>query len=147
VKICIVSSCGGHLTEVRAFKSLYFNFSHFYVINSRIILPEDMLPRTKFIKHSSRDFFFLIKLIEAFFILRRERPSIIFSTGASPVVPFALVGRLFFNCKVIFIESITRVVKPSLTGRIMYWLAHDFYYQSKDLVNYFPKGRYKGQII
>ena len=68
----------------------------------------------------------------------------ILSTGAGPVVPFALVGRLFFGTRVVFVETITRIERPSLTGRIMYYLAHDFFYQWEGLRRFFPKGRYGG---
>ena len=81
--------------------------------------------KTHFITHSERDWKTLINLWEAWCLLRRERPALILSTGAGPAVPFALVGRFVFGIKVVFIETVTRVYKPSLTGRLMYWLADD----------------------
>jgi len=147
MKVCIVSSCGGHLTEVRLLRPAYAHLTHFYVLNDQALLPEDMAGRTYFIAHSERDWKLLLNLVEAFRILRRERPAAILSTGAGPAVPFALVGRLFFGTRVIFVETITRIAKPSLTGRIMYLLAHDFYYQWKPLARYFAKGRFRGQLL
>lgn len=147
MKICIVSSCGGHLTEVRCLKSAYSTFEHFYVLNDRVILPSDMQDRTYFIAHSERDWKFFLNLYEAFVILRREKPDVILSTGAGPVIPFALVGRFLFGLRVIFVETITRKEKPSITGRVMYWLAHDFFYQWKTLRPFFPKAKYGGQLL
>ena len=147
MKICIVSSCGGHLTEVRRFRSVYGAYEHFYVINERIDMPPDMIGKTYFVTHSERDWKFLINLWEAARILRRERPTVILSTGAGPVVPFAIVGRIFFRTRVIFIETITRIHRPSLTGRLMYWLAHEFFYQWPALGRYFPKGKYGGPLV
>lgn len=147
MKICIVSSCGGHLTEVRALKPAYDRYEHFYVLNDRAILPTDMQDRTYFISHSERDWKFFLNLWEAYQILRRERPQVILSTGAGPVVPFALVGRLLFGTQVIFVETITRIHHPSMTGRIMYWLSHDFFYQWEPLQRFFPKGTYGGPLI
>lgn len=138
-KICIVSSCGGHLTEVRALGSAYERYSHFYVLNDRVVLPKDMEGRTYFIRHSERDWLFFVNLLEAWQILRRERPTLILSTGAGPVVPFALVGKLF-KIPIIFMEISAQVIKPSLTGRIMYYLADRFFYQWRTLERYFPKG-------
>jgi beta-1,4-N-acetylglucosaminyltransferase len=146
-KICIVSSCGGHLTEVRCLLPTYHDLPHFYVLNDKAMLPDDMRGKTFFIAHSERDWKFLLNLWEALLILRRERPTLILSTGAGPVVPFALVGRLFFGTRVVFVETITRIDKPSMTGRIMYWLAHDFFYQWKSLSSYFPKGTYGGPLL
>ncbi len=147
VKICVVSSCGGHLTEVRCLLPAYCDLQHFYVLNDKALLADDMQGKTFFITHSERDWKFLLNLWEAFTILRRERPSLILSTGAGPVVPFALIGRLFFRTRIVFVETITRIDRPSLTGRIMYWLAHDFFYQWKSLDRFFPNGIYGGPLL
>jgi UDP-N-acetylglucosamine:LPS N-acetylglucosamine transferase len=147
MKIAIVSSCGGHLTEVRALSPAYRPFDHFYVINDRIPLSADMRSRTYFISHSERDWRTLLNLVEAFRILRKERPDVILSTGAGPVVPFALLGRFLFGTRVIFVETMTRIHRPSLTGRVMYHLAHHFFYQWVELARFFPRGVFSGTII
>lgn len=145
MKICIVSSCGGHLTEMRALNSVYEQHDHFYVINDKLLLPADMEDKTYFIKHSERDLLFFVNLWEAWKILRKERPALILSAGAGPAVPFALVGKLF-RIPNIFIEISAQVTKPSLTGRIMYHLADRFFYQWKNLESNFPKGTYGGLL-
>lgn len=147
MKICIVSSCGGHLTEVRALLPAYQAEPHFYVLNDQALLPADMQGRTHFIAHSERDWKFLLNLWEAWRILWRERPDVILSTGAGPAVPFALIGKLFFRTHVIFIETITRIDAPSMTGRLMYRLADDFFYQWRSLGSHFPKGIYGGPLL
>ena len=146
IKICIVSSCGGHLTEVRELKSVYEAEEHFYVLNDNAILPEDMIGKTYFIAHSERDWKFFVNLIEAFFILIKERPTCILSTGAGPAVPFALIGKVL-GIRVAFIETMTRVDLPSLTGRIMYKLADDFFYQWPQLARFFPSGTCIGLLV
>jgi beta-1,4-N-acetylglucosaminyltransferase len=145
MKICIVSSCGGHLTEVRLLKEAYQRTEHFYVLNDKAELSEDMKGRTYFIRHSERDWLLFMNIIEAWKILRKEKPDLILSTGAGPAVPFALVGKLL-RVPNIFIESFTRVRKPSLTGRIMYRLADRFFYQWASLGKFFPKGVYGGPV-
>lgn len=147
MKICIVSSCGGHLTEVRRLLPAYGGYEHFYVLNDQALLPVDMKGRTFFITHSERDWKLLINLWQAWHILRAERPNVILSTGAGPAVPFALVGRLFFGTKVIFIETITRIESPSLAGRLMYFLAHRLFYQWATLKRAFPRGVYGGPLL
>jgi UDP-N-acetylglucosamine:LPS N-acetylglucosamine transferase len=147
MKVCIVSSCGGHLTEVRALRPAYERYEHFYVLNDRALLPPDMEGKTYFIAHSERDALFFVNLAEACRILRRERPDVILSTGAGPAVPFALVGRHLFGCKILFVETVTRIQRPSLTGRLMYRLAHDFFYQWEGLRRFFPEGRMGGPLL
>ena len=147
VKICIVSSCGGHLTEVRNFLPAYEGYEYFYVLNDHAILPLDMQGKTEFITHSERDALFFKNLWEAFCILRKQKPDVLLSTGAGAIVPFAIVGRLFFGTKVIFIETITRINNPSMTGKIMYRLANHFYYQWRELEKFFPKGHFGGPLL
>lgn len=147
MKVCIVSSCGGHLTEVRSLKPAYEAYEHFYVLNDRAILPRDMDGRTYFITHSERDSKFFVNLWEAYRILRKERPDVILSTGAGPAVPFAMVARLCFRTRIVFVETITKIHSPSLTGRIMYLLADRFFYQWESLGRFFPKGEYGGRLL
>jgi UDP-N-acetylglucosamine:LPS N-acetylglucosamine transferase len=146
MKICVVSSCGGHLREVRALKPTYERYEHFYVLNDRISLPEDMKGKTYFIRHSERDWLFFVNLWESWKILRREEPDLILSTGAGPAVPFAFIGKLF-RIPFVFIEISAQVTKPSLTGRIIYYLADRFFYQWKSLAPYFPKGINGGLLL
>ena len=147
MKVCIVSSCGGHLTEVRVLRPCYEQYECFYVLNDKAILPPDMKGKTLFITHSERDWRFLLNLWEAFCILWHERPQVILSTGAGPAVPFALVGRYLFGCKIIFVETITRINLPSMTGKLMYRLSHDFFYQWDSLSCFFPHGRLGGPLV
>lgn len=146
-KICVVSSCGGHLTEVRCFLEAYKDVEHFYILNDRVILPSDMVGRTQFIVHAERDWRVLTNFVEAYKILLKEKPTMILSTGAGPVVPFAIVARYLFGCRITFVETLTRVQKPSLTGRLMYRLSHDFFYQWESLRKFFPKGTCGGPLI
>lgn len=146
MKVCIVSSCGGHLTEVRCLLPSYENREHFYVLNDHVALPENMKTKTCFITHSERDWKFFLNLYEAYRILRRYRPDVLLSTGAGPIVPFALIGKLF-GIRIIYVETLTRVSRPSLTGKVMYRLADVFVYQWPDLRRFFPRGIYGGTLI
>lgn len=146
LRVCVVSSCGGHLAEVRAIVAAYSQYEHFYVLNDRIELPHDMLERTTFIAHAERNWLVLLNLFEAWRILRRNKPDVILSTGAGPVVPFALVGKVL-GIPTVFIETVARISSPSLTGRIMYVLADRFFYQWPSLRSYFPKGQYCGSVL
>lgn len=144
-KLCIVSSCGGHLTEVRMLRRVYQSYEHFYVVNEEIELPADMRGRTYFIRHSERDWLFLVNVWEAWRILRRERPTLLLSTGAGPIVPFALLGKLL-GIRSIYVENAGQVRTPSLTGRVMYRLADRFFYQWPGLKDYFPRATYGGPL-
>ena len=144
--ICVVSSGGGHLTEALALRPAYGSRPHFFVLNQPMQLPSVMQGKTYFIRHSERDLLFFVNLWEAWRILRRERPAVILSTGAGPAVPFALVGKLL-GIPSVFVECSTQIMRPSLTGRIMYYVADRFYYQWEALKRYYPRGSYGGVLL
>jgi UDP-N-acetylglucosamine:LPS N-acetylglucosamine transferase len=147
MKVCVVSSCGGHLTEVRCLRPAYEDHQHFYVLNDSVLLPPDMEEKTYFVSHSERDWKLILNLWEAFWIIQKERPDVILSAGAGPAIPFALIGKLVFGTRFIFVETITRVNSPSLTGTLMYYLADTFFYQHPSLKPFFPKGVFGGTVI
>jgi UDP-N-acetylglucosamine:LPS N-acetylglucosamine transferase len=105
-----------------------------------------MEKKTYFICHAERNWLVLVNFLEAWRILHREKPRLILSTGAGPVVPFMLIGKLF-GIPTVFIETLARVRAPSLTGRIMYRLANRFFYQWKSLSPSFPKATYGGPLL
>ena len=146
MKVCVVCSPGGHLAEARLFEGIYGRYDHFYVLNDVIDLPDKIKDRTVFIKHAERDWKVLVNFLEAWKIISKHHPNIIFTTGAGPAIPFAIIGKLF-GCKVIFIETVTRVFKPSLTARLIYMLADDFFVQWESLRKFFPKARYLRGLV
>ena len=90
---------------------------------------------------------FLKNLVRVFRIFRKERPDLIVSTGAEIAIPVVLVGKLF-RARVLYIECGAQVTRPSVTGRVLYWLADEFYVQWPELLKmYGPRARYSGSLI
>jgi beta-1,4-N-acetylglucosaminyltransferase len=145
-KICLVSACGGHLTELRKLRSLYEQHEYFHVLNNPIVEPDDMRGRTHILTLCERDWRAVINFYEAARILWREKPDLIMSTGAWPAIPFAIVGRLM-GIKNIYIETMAVVDRPTMTGKAMRLLAHHLYYPWKQLQPYFPTGTYCGILL
>lgn len=91
---------------------------------------------------------FLKNLVRVNRIFRRERPDLIVSTGAEIAIPVALVGKFLFRARLLYIECGAQVVRPSVTGRVVYWLADEFYVQWPELLAaYGPRARYAGSLI
>ena len=137
---CLISSGGGHLSELLIIKknsNIKKNF--FHIINKKIKFKTKN--KIYYISHGTRGPKLLFNFFEIFLIFLKEKPTIIVSTGASLALPAFIIGRFFFKAKVIFFESITRVKKPSLTARFVYFLSHEFYYPWKELSKFFPKGK------
>jgi beta-1,4-N-acetylglucosaminyltransferase len=139
--ICIPSSCGGHLKEVLMHKSAYSDHKVFFILNDKINNREFLNKNeVYFISHIENYFFLFINFFEAFKILRKIKPDLIISTGASPAFVVSLISKYFYNSKIIYIESITRIQSPSKTGKIMYFIADLFIYRHPSLSRFFPKG-------
>jgi beta-1,4-N-acetylglucosaminyltransferase len=144
--ICIISSCGGHLTEVRRLKSSFEEYPHYYILNKVVPLDDDMRDCTYFISHAERNWLVVWNIFEIWSILRARRTTLILSTGAGPAVSAAIAGNLM-RIPSVFVESVCRVTKPSLTGRIMYYLAKRCVYQWSGLRRFFPNGIYGGPLL
>jgi len=146
LKICVVSSIGGHLDEVMQLLSVIGEHECFFVVNAEGSLPRVIEEKTVRIVHSERDWKLIINFWEAARILLARRPDVIVSCGAGPAFPFALVGKAM-GMKVIFIEYFGAVERPTLTGRLLRPLADLFIYQWEPLAPYYPKGIYGGSIF
>ena len=48
--------------------------------------------------------------------------------------------------KVIYIESFAKINSPTITGRIIYKFADDFYVQWEEMKKFYPKAHYDGEI-
>lgn len=147
MKVAIVSSCGGHLTEVRCLFPTYREYDHFYVIDDQVPLDDDMVGRTHVVTHSERDWRFLVTLCEAYRVLASERPDALLTTGAGIAVAFALVGKLLFRTRIIYVETITRIDRPSLTARLIYRLSDHFFVQWPELLCFFPRAKCPGSVL
>jgi beta-1,4-N-acetylglucosaminyltransferase len=78
-------------------------------------------------------------------VVRESRPRVIVTTGAGIAVPFCWVGRLL-GCHVIYVECLSRVSDPSLTGRLVAPVAHEFYVQWPQLVERYRHASYVGTV-
>jgi len=72
-------------------------------------------------------------------------PDLVLVNGPGTCVPVAVLARLS-DSRVIFVESWCRVESLSLTGRIMYWVAHRFVVHWPELARRYPRAEYLGRI-
>jgi UDP-N-acetylglucosamine:LPS N-acetylglucosamine transferase len=77
-------------------------------------------------------------------VLREQNPGVIVSTGAGLALPFFVLGRLQRR-RLVYVESITRVEKLALTGRLVYPLATSFFVQWDSLAE-LPRARFHGSV-
>lgn len=148
MKICLACSAGGHLTEILQLKEIYKKHNHFFLTFKR----EDSKDLAKkenvyFVKDPSRNpLSIVINFFQSLWILLKEKPDVIISTGAGVVMAIYYIARLFRK-KTIFIESFCRVKEPSLSGRLIYPVSDLFIVQWKPLLEFYPKAKYGGSIF
>jgi len=141
MRILVVTSVGGHLTDVMQLAPLFDGHEVALVVNDRAELPAYPFARVYRIAHAERDWRVLLNFAEAARILEREDPHVLLSAGAGPVVPFAVLARAFLGTRIVYVESAAAITRPTLTGRLLYPLAHDLFYQWPALAPFFPRGR------
>ena len=144
MKIALVSSVGGHLTELLALLPVLQEHEVFWVINDRSpVLPE--AARAYRIVHAERSPLVAWNAIECAAIFARERPGAMISTGASPAVSAAVVARLA-GIPVVFVEPSSQIRRPSVTARFMAWLATDRFVQHEALLGELSRFRFLGRL-
>jgi beta-1,4-N-acetylglucosaminyltransferase len=152
-KICLISSLGGHLQQIYQLKDLYTPYPHFFITTKgrSTIDKADIHKRMYFIAdiNEGRAIKNPLLLITAFFqtlvIFIKERPALIISTGAGVAIPGFILSKLFCIPS-LYIEAFTRVKKPSMAGKIIYYLADRYLVQHTGLLVWLPRARYRGAL-
>jgi beta-1,4-N-acetylglucosaminyltransferase len=146
-KIGLICSPGGHLVEVlQLFEAFEGHPLFFLTYREKATSNRE---RTYYIKNFAKNPFSLIAgFLKIFFIFLRERPKILFSTGAEIALPSFYLGKFLFRTKLIYLECSAQVYHPSLTGRWVYPITDLFLVQWEPLLRcYGPKAKYVGGLI
>jgi UDP-N-acetylglucosamine:LPS N-acetylglucosamine transferase len=147
MKICLVCSHGGHLTEILQLERVLKRYNHFFITyRSR---RTHSLTAQKYLTDNIgyNVYFFIRTLFFVFSILKKEKPHVVISTGAEIAIPTFFISK-FFRIRTIFIETWCRVENPTLTGRILYFVSDVFLVQWKSLLSkYGRKAKWCGAVI
>lgn len=148
LKICCISSSGGHWEELKMLKPLEDNFKCFYVTE-----------KTKYLKSTEdiyliqqinrREKMMLLKLIiilfQSLIIFYKEKPDVIISTGALSIIPMFLIGKLFKK-KLIFIESFAKLETKTMTGKFVSRFTDITIIQWETMLKQYPDAKNFGTI-
>jgi beta-1,4-N-acetylglucosaminyltransferase len=145
----VVASGGGHLAEaLLAIKGVPLRVT---IVTLRLPHTEKTLQgvgwkRSYLINPHGDPFKYLVNMWQSFWLVLKDRPEIVISTGAGMVVPTCLIAKLF-GAKLLFIETAARVTTPSRTGKLLYRFADEFYVQWEPLLRVYPKAKYGGVLL
>ncbi|MEH3032538.1 MAG: UDP-N-acetylglucosamine--LPS N-acetylglucosamine transferase [Aeromicrobium erythreum] len=79
-------------------------------------------------------------------VLRQYRPDVVFSTGAAVAVPFLWQAHRH-GAEAVFLETVDRIDRPSLTGRLVYPVVDRFLGQWPDLARALPRAEDVGVVL
>jgi beta-1,4-N-acetylglucosaminyltransferase len=145
----LICSSGGHLLELYQLRKAWSPYDRFWVTfytsdTASLLSQERVYPAHHPTTRNLRNLLRNLRL--AWKILRKERPAALISTGAAISVSFFVMAR-FFRIRTIYIESLSRIDTLSLTGKILYFLADDFFVQWPELTKRYNRAVYKGQVL
>jgi UDP-N-acetylglucosamine:LPS N-acetylglucosamine transferase len=130
-RVMLVCNPGGHLMQMLALKSAWEDLPHIWVTlrsaDTEALLPGERTifvhgPTERSIKNTLRNLWLSVA------VMRRHRPDVLLSTGGGVTVPLFIIGKLI-GARLVYVESLTRVNAPSLSGRLVYPLADRFFVQ------------------
>lgn len=149
-KICFMASTGGHFEQIMMLKPLMDKYDSFIVTEETKYSVIGNNKKVYYLKQVNRhEKTFIIKMLvntyRSIKVFIKEKPDIVISTGALATIPTCLISKLFRK-KLIFIESFAKVTSPTLTGKLIYKFADQFYVQWKEMLDIYPNAIYKGGI-
>lgn len=145
LKMCCISSHGGHLHEMMA--ALEGIDEYFVWLTHKTDATQKTLkdkPHHFILDPNVSKIKLLINTIQAFYYLVIERPQVIISTGSGIGVPMMLMGKYLFGAKLIFVETAAMVVHPSNSGKAVYKHCDLFLIQWEQLKKFYPNAKYVG---
>ena len=149
-KICFIASSGGHFEQIMMLKPLMRKYKSFVVTEkTNYSVANDGL-HFYYLKQVNRHEvkfipYMLINTIKTLGIFFKEKPDVVISTGALATIPMCIIAKLFRK-KIIFIESFAKINSPTLTGKLVYKFADQFYVQWEDMKEFYPDAICKGGI-
>uniref|UniRef100_A0A383VRD0 UDP-N-acetylglucosamine transferase subunit ALG14 n=1 Tax=Tetradesmus obliquus TaxID=3088 RepID=A0A383VRD0_TETOB len=122
---------------------------------SSVALTVEAIPRGREVGQSyiTSAFTTLYSLLCAARVVLRHKPQLVLVNGPSTCVPVCAMACLYrmlalFDCRVVYVESIARVRKLSLSGKILYYgrMVDRFLVQWPELQVRFPRSIYAGRL-
>ncbi|MFC1676103.1 PssD/Cps14F family polysaccharide biosynthesis glycosyltransferase [Planctomycetota bacterium] len=149
MKICLVASAGGHMSQLLRLAVSWDGHDTFYVATSDLVRKKLQQYGRVYItgecnrKHPLRIIMVLLRCIK---IVLRERPDVVISTGAAAGCIGCFLCKLT-GAQVIWIDSITNVERLSLSGMLVRYIADLFIVQWPKLAEKYKNSQFAGMVI
>jgi UDP-N-acetylglucosamine:LPS N-acetylglucosamine transferase len=149
LKICVACCPGGHMVQAKQLASVYEKYDHVYVTFAGGVADE-MKKSTKvrtvpdLVRRNPFSWVAVVACCCHAAVV--ERPDVVISTGAGAVVFFCVFAKLL-GAKLIFLESMAKVKRPTWTARVLYPFADLFMVQWPGLLKFFPRAKFLGRLF
>lgn len=149
-KICFIASTGGHFEQLMMLKPLMKKYNSFIVTEKTQYDTNSVDINQYYLTQVNRReltfiFKMFINILKSLKIFLKEKPDIVISTGVLATIPMCIIAKIFKK-KLIYIESFAKKNSPTLTGKLLYKFADEFYIQWEELMKFYPSAIYKGGI-
>lgn len=150
MKICFVSSSGGHFEQLMCLKELMNKYESFIVTEKtfyNVNIDNKNVYYLNQINRKEKFFFvnFIVNSFKSIYLFAKEKPDLIITTGVLSVIPICILAKLFKK-KIIYIESFAKINSPTKTGNLIYKFADLFIVQWENLLQFYPNAIYGGGI-
>ncbi len=149
LKICLVASAGGHLSQLLKIASVWSGHEICWVTTTEVVRASLGGNGNVYVVgecNRQRPLRVLAVLSLCMRIMRSEKPDLVISTGAAPGCMAALIAHLV-GARVIWLDSITNVHRLSLSGRLVRPFADLFLVQWPALARKYRGVEYVGAVI
>ena len=148
--LCFAASSGGHYEQLLMLKPLMEKYKSFVITEETAYKVKIKNQKMYYMKQVNRKEVavvprMLVNTIRSLKIYLKEKPDVMITTGVLAIIPFALIMKLFKK-KLIYIESFAKVTSKTLSGKLLYNYADQFYVQWEEMLELYPNAIYKGGI-
>jgi UDP-N-acetylglucosamine:LPS N-acetylglucosamine transferase len=147
-RVMLVCCQGGHFMQMMSLKSAWEDLPRVWVTtqaaDTEALLRDEHkiyahVPTARNVKNMFRNLWL------SAVVVRRYRPDVLLSTGGGVTFPAFIVGKLT-GARLIYVESLTRVDGPSLTGRLVYPLVDRYFVQWPEAATR-PRMEFVGNLL
>lgn len=149
IKICFAASSGGHYEQLLMLKPLMERYQSYVLTEKTRYSSDNGFKTYKVAQINRKEILFPFKLIangcKSFWILAKEKPDVIITTGVLAMLPTCILGKMMKK-KLIYLESFAKVTSATETGKFLYGRADRFYVQWESMLEIYPDAVYRGGI-
>lgn len=153
-RVIFTSSAGGHFSELCELSELMERYNSFLITEDHEMMKEykkTNKSRSWYMPAGTKEHLFKflcnfpINIFKSFKAYLKVKPDVIIATGAHTTVPICYIAKLFGK-KVIFIETFANITTKTLSGKLVYPIADLFLVQWEEMLELYPKAKYRGGL-